>query len=160
MIKSKDGVVLTESSSVKCRWIDYYSEPLNRPPPDVLSLFLSLSLSLSLSSPLSPSLDARILRCEKSSLGLGRGVPPYLSPLGWALFKTRDFHHLKAAQLTCERYGGLGERETVSSGRGRRLVRARQAVAPASRARPQLADWGTAGRYTGAPGPSQVRPTR
>ena len=36
MIKNKDGVVLTESSSVKCRWIEYYSELLNRLPPDVL----------------------------------------------------------------------------------------------------------------------------
>ena len=35
MIKSKDGVVLTESSSVKSRWIEYYSKLLNRPPPDV-----------------------------------------------------------------------------------------------------------------------------
>ena len=35
MIKSKDGVVLTESSSVEGRWIEYYSELLNRPPPDV-----------------------------------------------------------------------------------------------------------------------------
>ena len=35
------------------------------------------------------------------------------------MFKTRDFHHLKAVQIACERYGGLGERD--------RLVRARQA---------------------------------
>ena len=36
MIKSKDGVVLTESSCVKGRWIEYtHSELLNRPPPDV-----------------------------------------------------------------------------------------------------------------------------
>ena len=35
MIKSKDGVVLTESSSVKGRWIEYYSELLNWPLPDV-----------------------------------------------------------------------------------------------------------------------------
>ena len=81
------------------------------------------------------------------------------------LFKTRDFHHLKAVQLACEWYGGR-ERETVSSWQGRRLVRARRAMAPALRARQQLAGRGTAGRYTSqgfypcgpsAPGPSQVR---
>ena len=35
MIKNKDGVVVTESSSVRGRWIEYYSELLNRPPSDV-----------------------------------------------------------------------------------------------------------------------------
>ena len=46
-------------------------------------------------------------------------MPSYLSPQWWALFKTRDFHHLKVVQLASERYGGLLERD--------RLVRARQA---------------------------------
>ena len=93
------------------------------PPPPSLSHFSSFS-----------SLVIRILRCK--NLSLGRGVPPYLSPQGWALFETtRDFHHLKAVQFTCERYGGLGE--TVS-------VRTRRAVAPVLRVRPQLADRGTA----------------
>ena len=94
-------------------------------------------------------------------------MPAYLSPQGWALFKTRDFLHLKVVQLACEWYGGLGERDIVSSGQVRRLVRVRRAVASASRARPHLADRRTAGRYTSqgfyprgpsAPGHSQVRP--
>ena len=83
------------------------------------------------------------------------------------MFKTSDFHHLKAVQLACclravWGSGGGREGETVSP------LRARGAVVPALRARPQLADRGTVGRYTSqgfyprgpsAPGPSQVRPT-
>ena len=96
-------------------------------------------------SPLSPPWVLAFWGMKTHALGWGRGMPSYLSPQGWALFKTRDFHHLKAVQLACERYEGRGggrEGETVSP------CRSRGAVAPALRARPQLADRGTAGRYT------------
>ena len=102
---------------------------------------------LTLTSPLSPPWVLAFCGVKTQTLGWGRGMPSYLSPQGWALFKTRDFHHLKAVQLACKRYGGR-EGETVSSWQGRSLVKARRAVVPALRARPQLADRGTACRFT------------
>ena len=82
------------------------------------------ALSLSLSPPtshLSPPWVLAFCGVKTQALEWGRGMPSYLLPQGWALFKTRDFHHLKAVQLACERYGGRGGE------RGRdRLVMARQ----------------------------------
>ena len=130
--------------------------------PEAHSLSLSLSLFLFL-----------LLGCSHSAVwklklwGGGGTCRHTYRRRGGLCLKPEISINWRRLRLACERYGGQ-ERETVSSWQGRRLVRARRAVALALRARPQLADRGTAGRYTSqgfyprgpsAPGPSQVRRT-
>ena len=62
---------------------------------------------------LSPPWVLAFCGVKTQALGWGRGMPSYLTPQRWALFKTRDFHHLKAVQLACYLravWGSGGER--------------------------------------------------